>query len=314
MRRAATLVVGCSLALLAFACAHPRPKDLAASTTFSLAREHGRYVDVGGLDLFEISLGAGRDLVLLHGNAASTYAWRKVIEPLAAHFHVHALDLPGFGFSDKPADAPYDPSWLASKVVAYMTALGIERAVMVGNSMGGHVASDVAILYPARVAALVLIDASGLRAEDGSVGEPPLAMRIATWPLVGALVRALPARSLVAGALRHAVYDPATVTDADVDAYYLPLRTPNGMLAFLRSKSHPLDPERDELVSAIRAPTLVITGDSDRMVPQSVAQRYHRLIAGSRLEVFEHTGHLPQEERPERTVEAITAFLAELQE
>src|SRR4030095_5158925 len=85
------------LPLVLIACARPTPKQLAAHTTYSLAREQGRYVKVGRLDIFAITRGQGRDVVLLHGNPASTYTWRKVIEPLAEHYRVHAIDLPGYG-------------------------------------------------------------------------------------------------------------------------------------------------------------------------------------------------------------------------
>jgi pimeloyl-ACP methyl ester carboxylesterase len=81
------------------------------------------------------------------------------------------------------------------------------------------------------------------------------------------------------------------------------------LVAFLRRSALADEPARVELVKRIRAPTLVITGDSDRLVPRAVAERYHDLIAGSRLVVLERTGHLPQEEQPERTVQEIVAFL-----
>src|SRR5207302_1693353 len=158
----------------------------------------------------------------------------------AARHRVHAIGLPGYGFSDKPADAPYDPAWFAHVVVGYLDAAGVRRAVLVGNSMGGQVASETAILYPERTAGLVLLGAAGLpEAErDGR----PLSLRMLTWPV-------------------------------------------------------------------LRPPTLVITGDTDRLVPLETARAYHALIAGSELLVLERTGHLPQEERPERVVAEITRWV-----
>ena len=97
-------------AVLLASCARLPPAELAATTPFGLARTQGRFVAVGGLRVFAITLGQGPDVVLLHGNPASTYSWRRVLEPLAARHRVHAIDLPGYGFSDKPADAPYDPA------------------------------------------------------------------------------------------------------------------------------------------------------------------------------------------------------------
>ena len=294
-------------AVLLASCARLPPAELAATTPFGLARTRGRFVTVEGLRVFAITLGQGPDVVLLHGNPASTYSWRKVLEPLAARHRVHAIDLPGYGFSDKPADAPYDPAWFAHVVVGYLDAAGVRRAVLVGNSMGGQVATETAILYPERTAGLVLLGAAGLpEAErDGR----PLSLRMLTWPVLGPLLRQLPGRGRVRARLRRAVYDPATVSEADVDAYYAPLRTAGGTNALVARLRQPTPADRAARVRTIRAPTLVITGDTDRLVPLETARAYHALIAGSELLVLARTGHLPQEEQPERVVAEITRWV-----
>ncbi len=292
--------------LFAAACAGPQPAELARTTPYTLARNDGRFVAVNGLQMFAITKGSGRDIVLIHGNPASTYSWRKVIEPLAAHYRVHAIDLPGYGFSDKPDGASYAPDWMAAHVVGYLDSAGIAQAVLVGNSMGGHVATEAAILHPERVAGLVLIGAAGLPRPDPP---QPLAFRLAQWPILGPILRALPGRGRVREGLERAVYDPSQITEADVDAYYAPLRTAGGDNAFIARLGHRVPDDRPAQVRTIRAPTLVLTGDTDRLVPPSIARRYHELIAGSELVVLEQTGHLPQEERPERVVAEITRWV-----
>src|SRR5205809_7955635 len=182
-------------------CARLPPAELAATTPFGLARTRGRFVTVEGLRVFAITLGQGPDVVLLHGNPASTYSWRKVLEPLAARHRVHAIDLPGFGFSDKPADASYDIGWLTTAVLGYLDAERIPRAVFVGNSMGGAVATETAIVEPGRVVALVLLGAAGL--PEAETAGPPLSFRMLTWPVIGPVLRALPARGRVRGRLRE---------------------------------------------------------------------------------------------------------------
>jgi pimeloyl-ACP methyl ester carboxylesterase len=306
MRRPRLLAL-VSLLVLVAACARPAPRELLATTPFALAREHGRFVSIGDLHVFAITLGQGRDVLLLHGNPSSTYTWRGVIEPLAKRYRVHAIDLPGFGFSDKPEGAPYTTDWLAHRALDYLDAAGVDRAVIVGNSMGGHVASEIAMIAPERVSALVLIAASGLQVESDE--EPPLAMRIATWPVIGPILRALPSKPLVASALRDAFYDPSRVTDTDVDVYYAALRSRGGLDAFLTRMGQSIPPDRADRVRTIDAPTLVITGDTDRIVDPAVSDRYHDMIADSELVIFDRTGHLPQEERPRRTVAEIERFL-----
>ncbi len=282
------------------------PAELARTTPYELARKEGHYVTVDGLQVFAITAGNGRDVVLIHGNPSNTYSWRKVIAPLAKHYRVHAIDLPGYGFSDKPCDdSRYTTEALANDVVQYLDTVGIERAALVGNSMGGHVASEAAILHGDRVSALVLVDSGGLPGVPGY----PLATRAAGWPVIGPLLRALPARGRVRDSLRNAVYDPSQITEADVDAYYAPLRSAGGTNAFIARMHQQVPDDRPTRVHSIATPTLVITGDSDRLVPRSTADRYHELIAGSELLVMPQTGHLPQEERPDETVAAISRWI-----
>ena len=298
-------LLGAALLALLPACGGIQPAELARTTPYGLARTQGRFVDVEGLRIFAITQGAGRDIVLVHGNPASTYSWRKIITPLATRYRVHAIDLPGYGFSDKPADGAYTPEWMARHVVGYLDAVGASRAVLVGNSMGGHVASETAILYPQRVAALVLIGAGGL---PGNFGHS-LAVRMAAWPVIGPVLRSLPSRRRTRDGLRNAVYDPDTISDADVDAYYAPLRTAGGTTAFVARLQQRVPVERVARIRTITAPTLVITGDTDRLVPPAMARQYHELIPGSELLVLERTGHLPQEERPEQVVDAVARWI-----
>ena len=293
--------------LLVAGCSTPDHRDLAATTSYALARAHGRYVDVNGIDTFAIVDGEGPDIVLLHGNPSSTYTWRHLIEPLARRYRVHAIDLPGYGFSEKPADAPYNTTWMAGHVAAYMQAAGVESAVVVGNSMGGEVASELASLYPRSTGGLVLIAPAGLPADAPE--KPPLAFRLARWPLVGSLVQNLPLRPMITATLRDAYFDPTAITEADVDAYYAPVRSHNGLTAFFARMQRDMSIDRSDLVRNIRAPTLIIVGEIDRLTPLSVARRYGRLIAGSREVVIGRAGHLPQEEQPDAVLKAMDEWI-----
>ena len=296
--------------LLLAGCTAPTPKDVAATSDFALAREHGRFLAIGGIETFAITVGEGPDIVLLHGSPLSTYSWRHLIPNLAERYRVHAIDLPGYGFSEKPPDAPYTDSWMAGHVAAYMDAAGIESAVLIGNSTGGEIASEVASIYPRRVRAMVLIAPSGLPTDE--LEDPPLAIRLARVPLLGALASRLPLRPFLGATLRDAYFDPSLVAESDIDAHTLPLRSRGGLTAFLMRTSREETFDRSMLVRGIRVPTLVLLGEVDRLVPLSVGRRYHDLIAGSDLVVVERSGHLPQEERPEATLVAIGAFLARL--
>lgn len=300
------LLIAVSLAVAA--CAAPDHRELAAVTPFELARTHGRHVTVAGIDTFVIVRGEGPDLVLLHGNPSSTYTWRHVIGPLSTDHRVHAIDLPGYGFSEKPGAAPYTSTWLAGHVVEYLKVADIESADLVGSSMGGEVASEIAALFPRSVRRLVLVAPAGLPSNE--TVEPPAAFRLARWPVFAKLVPWLPLRPLLAATLRDAYFDPSLVSDTDVDAYYTPLRSKNGLRAFFARTTRGPDPDRGPVVSRIEAPTLVVLGEIDRLVPLSVGERYHELVKGSRLERIARAGHLPQEETPRAFLEILERWLA----
>jgi pimeloyl-ACP methyl ester carboxylesterase len=297
MRRPLAGVLVLALVLPLAACRGPRPQDLAAGTPWDLARSHGRYVTVDGLRLFAITMGSGHDVVLVHGDGASAYTWRYVIEPLASRFRVHAIDLPGYGFSDKPAGVPYDAEWFARRLIGYLDQAGVQKALLVGNSMGGQVVAEAAILAPDRVAGLVLLDAAE---PDATPSDAPLSTRMLAWPVVGPLLRQLPARGRVEERLRAIVYDPDRMTDADVDFYYTALRSRGGTRAYLRGLEPRVPSGWAEQVAKIGTPTLVVSGDSDPVVPPATARRWATLIPESVLIVLGHTGHLPQEEQPQR--------------
>jgi pimeloyl-ACP methyl ester carboxylesterase len=294
------------LSLLA-ACGRVPPADLIHTTPWELARSRGRFVSVDQMSLFEITLGQGPDLVLIHGNASSSYTWRKIIEPLATRYRVHALDLPGFGMSAKPDDASYDTPWLAQHVIGYLDAVGVTRAALVGSSMGGYVATVVALAAPTRVASLVLLGPSGL--PGGEDGEATFPASMLAWPVIGPVLQSLPARGLVRARMRDAYYDPSLVTETDVDVVYSALRSRGGANGYVGRMRQRVPPDRVERVRRLTAPTLVVTGDTDRVIPPATAARYHELIAGSELMVLEQTGHLPQEERPERTLTEIARWV-----
>jgi pimeloyl-ACP methyl ester carboxylesterase len=172
--------------------------------------------------------------------------------------------------------------------------------------MGGTIATETAIEHRGRVAALVLLGSGGL--PEARVNGVPLLHRMLTWPVVGPVLRRLPTRGRLAARMRDAVYDPASLTEADIDVYYAAFASDGGGNAYTaRLRREP--PDRSARVATITAPTLVVTGDTDRLVPPATARRYHDLIRDSELIVLEQTGHLPQEERPERIVAEIARFV-----
>jgi pimeloyl-ACP methyl ester carboxylesterase len=250
-------------------------------------------------------------IVLIHGTSASLHTWEGWAAVLKTQRRVISFDLPGFGltgpFSGSYPPDDYHGDTLARFVIDLLDHLHVQRAVLAGNSLGGEVAWRVATIAPARVERLVLVDSSGYDVEPI---EWPVGFRLARTPGVSALSEWFLLRGLVDQSVRSVYGDPSRVTPALVDRYFeLTLR--EGNRHALRERLQQLDAGKDVgRLASLKLPTLLIWGGRDRLIPPPVGERFRDDIAGSRLVVFPELGHVPQEEDPESTVEAVKDFLA----
>ena len=262
-----------------------------------------RYVRVDGARIRYIDAGRGPPVVLLHGLGASMYAWRKNLGAMAAAgFRVIAFDNRGFGLSDKPA-VPYDNAAYARLAIALLDSLGISDAVLVGHSMGGAIAAEVAIEYPQRVRGLVLVGSAGLGARE------PLLFRVARWPVLGPAVLGFRGRGFTARLLKATYFDPSKVTESDVDQYYAPVAQPaysRALRAVLRQFHFDgLEGRLDK----IEAPTVVLWGEEDRWVPLGLGRALAAGITRSAFVSVPHAGHSVQEEAPDEVNHLVIRFL-----
>ena len=249
-------------------------------------------------------------IVLIHGTSASLHTWEGWVKALKGQRRVISFDLPGFGLTgpfvgDHERD-DYHGDTYARFVLDLLDVLQIKRAVIAGNSLGGEVAWRMAAMAPERVAGLVLVDAVGPRFTPKAV---PLGFLLARVPVLNRLGEwALPRAMVVEGL--HSVYgDPARVTAALVDRYYeLALREGNRRALRLRVQQM-VAGENEERIATLKLPTLILWGGRDRLIPPEVGAEFERRIAGSRLVVFEHLGHVPQEEDPVLSVAPVKEFL-----
>ncbi|HVH67496.1 MAG TPA: alpha/beta fold hydrolase [Gemmatimonadales bacterium] len=291
------------LVLMAGACrtpALPAERRFPAGTPF-VAHE----LVVEGTRLRYIDTGRGTPVVLLHGLGASMYAWRKNIADIAgAGFRVIAFDNRGFGFSDQPSTGYYNAAY-ARLLVALLDSLRLPDAVLVGHSMGGAIAAEVAIEYPQRVRGLVLIASAGLGARE------PLLFRVARWPVIGSVAAGLRGRGFTARLLKSTYADPGKVTESDVDQYYAPVAR-DGYGAALRGvlRQFRFDALRGRL-DHIACPTLVLWGEADRWLPLAFGRALAAGIPRSGLVVVPQAGHSVQEESPAEVNRLVIKFLKE---
>lgn len=307
-------ILGFALALLvalaaAFILTHRVPDRPVQELKARWAPAPSRFVEIAGMQVHLRDEGPRADaepIVLLHGTGASLHTWEGWAAALRHERRVIRYDMPGFGLTGPAPDADYTIENYARVVVAVLDHLGVRRGVLVGNSLGGYVAWATAVLHPERVSRLVLVDSGGYPYQSRSV---PLGFRIARTPVLRDLMRDVLPRSVIESSMRNVYGDPDKVAPEVVDRYF-DLTTRAGNRQALAQRFAQTQPGDLALrVPEIRVPTLILWGGRDRLIPPDQGERFHREIAGSRLEVFEALGHVPQEEDPAATVAAFRNFL-----
>lgn len=245
-------------------------------------------------------------IVLLHGTAASLHTWEGWTKSLSATRRVITLDLPGFGLTGPSPLGDYSDDAYDSFLLSFFGELQIGRMVLGGNSMGGALAWQYAARHPEQVSALVLVDAGGLDLRGEAM---PAGLRVPEWRVLHWLAGVFLPRPLVDRAVREVYGDPAKVTAALVDRYFeLTLR--EGNREALAQRLSQREPGRHaDLLARIQAPTLILWGGQDRWIPPAAAEVFHRAIPHGQVQVFPGLGHVPQEEDPASTVQAVHTFL-----
>ena len=242
-------------------------------------------------------------VLFVHGWGVSAYTWHRNLRAVAdAGVPTWAFDLKGHGYSEKPAAAgDYSLQALARHVCEVLDALGVERAVLAGHSMGGGISVRVATLAPERVAGLVLLAPVGF-------GTVNLA-RLAEWLLPRPLDTVLPYlawRLTARVALALAYGSGARPSPRDVDEYWAPTADP-AFVRVVREVTRSVDwrPGRAEELSRVRCPAVVMFGTQDRIVRPDSAEVYVRHLPAARLELVRGAGHVLPEEVPDRVNAAI---------
>jgi pimeloyl-ACP methyl ester carboxylesterase len=244
--------------------------------------------------------GAGAPLLLVHGlGYAGSWGWGPVLEPLGGRFRVLAFDNRGIGGSDRPA-GPYSTRLMAEDAVAVLDAAGVDKAHVVGTSLGGMIAQELALAHPERVDRLVL----ACTTPGGPAGYPmpEHTVRLITQPLD--LPRDERFRVFVRNAFSEP-YDEATVEEIT----QLRMEEAQPLEAWQAQAAAGVGHDALERVSEIGAPTLVVTGTADEVVDPRNSELLAVRIPGARLERFEGAGHLFFWQEPERFVTLVEEFL-----
>ena len=270
-----------------------------------------KFVQVGQVRTRYRTLGdQGSTVILLHGIARSLEDWSENMRALSSLHRVFALDLVGFGLSDKP-DLPYSVPFLAGFVRQFMQTLGLEPAVLMGNSMGGAVALELAFSNPELVEALVLAAPAGI----GPKGAKWLAW--CSVPIVGELI-AQPSRAGTERIQKSLFANPDFFTPERITRDFELAVQPGATKAFLKTlrsmanyngvRSSLYEPTLERL-GLLKIPTLIVWGVQDHVLPVEYAPVAHAKIPNSELEMYDPCGHFPMLERSDEFNARVLAFL-----
>lgn len=279
----------------------------------SLADPDSQFVEINDIDVHYKQSGSGEPVfILLHGFGASTFSWREVMEPLADSGTVIAYDRPAFGLTERPleweGDNPYTQESNIELLLGLMDSLGVEEAVLMGNSAGGTVATAFTLAYPERVTALIEVDAAIYQTMPDSAFLDWL-LQTPQLDRIGPLIARRLGGSQGDEFLESAWHDPEKITPEIIEGYRQPLKVENWDRALWEHTQATDPPGLAERLDQIQVPTLVISGDDDQIVPVENSRRLADDIPGAKLAVIENCGHLPQEECPQAFLQAVYEFL-----
>ncbi len=263
------------------------------------------------VNLYYEEQGKGPPVLLLHGFGASTYTWRHITPELARTHRVIAVDLKGFGQSDKPFDERYSVLDQAELIAQLIEDKDLRDLTIVGHSFGGGVALRLALdantRLAGRIARLVLLNSIAYQQHI------PVFFRLLEVPLVSQVgVRMVPPEMQTRVALQIAYHDDSKIDPEQVEIYAAPLKTAAGKHAIVQSARQIVPKDIDTLperFKTITLPTLILWCDHDRIVPLDVGVKLRRTLPNSTLRLVEGCGHMPQEEQPEATLGLLKGFI-----
>ena len=272
--------------------------------------EHSHFVEIDGATVHFQEFGERTNptLLLVHGYTASTFVWKSVAPELAdAGFHVVAVDLVGFGYSDKPKWFDYKIQSQARMIERFMNRLGIGTATVVGNSYGGAVSLTVALDYPERVEKLVLVDAV---CNDEVLAHPVL--KLAALPGIGELLTPflLNSKRFLKIRMKETLAPEShhLIDEKRVEAVIHPLQAKDAHHSVLTTARNWDACRIQDDAQYIKQPTLIIWGENDQVIPIHNGEFLYRNILNSRFVVLKNCGHIPQEEKPEIFIDLVTEF------
>jgi pyruvate dehydrogenase E2 component (dihydrolipoamide acetyltransferase) len=261
------------------------------------------WINVNGLKVRYLESGKGnnRHILFIHGLGSAADRWLKIPDILSSEFHSVAVDLPGFGESDKPANFDYTMDQFRDFIISFQEEISIHdgETRLIGHSLGGYIASEIAIKNPNQVKQLVLIDSSGMLNQSTPILEEyfDAAMN--------------PTEDTVRKVFEKMVADPSRVPSQLVESFIRRINMPNAKQAFSSTLANSTKTQigLDRLKQINSTPTLVLWGAHDRVIPLEHSKFFKDSIENSKLEIIDDAGHAPFAEKPDLICKILQNFL-----
>jgi pimeloyl-ACP methyl ester carboxylesterase len=256
-------------------------------------------IAIGGVQLHYSDEGNRLDstpLLLIHGTSSSLRTWDGVTAQLKNQYRIIRFDLPGFGLTGPNPNRDYSTSYYNQVIDSLLSALHVSRVIIVGNSLGGSIATQYAIYQPAKVRGLVLVDAAGLPPAKKTTGA--IGFKLAQMPVINRLLTIITPRELVKKSLQDAYGDTGKVTDSLTTQYFDMLTREGNRQALIDRMRQGWQVTDSNFLTKVEAPTLIVWGSKDRLIPVENAELFQQKIKNNQVHIWENLGHVPMEEDP----------------
>ena len=249
----------------------------------------------------ESGKGKNRHILFIHGLGSAADRWMKIPDELSTDFHSIAIDLPGFGESDKPAKIDYTIDQFRRFIISFLKKISIhnEQTSLIGHSLGGYIASEIAIQNQNHVRQLVLIDSSGMLEQPTPILEEYFEAAMN------------PTKDNVRKVFEKMVADPSRIPSQLVDGFIRRINMPNAKHAFESTLANSATTQigLNRLREINNIPTLILWGVHDNVIPLEHSKFFKDTITNSRLEIIDDAGHAPFAEKPNQVCELLRNFL-----
>ena len=270
------------------------------------AYDNSQFLELDGMNVhYRINGDTGETVVLLHGTASSLHTWEGWTKELSKYYRVVSFDLPGFGITGPEPNDVYTRERYLKFVDDMMVKLNIESCYMAGNSFGGYLTWSYAVAHPEKVKKIAILDASGYPRGDQPT---PISFKLQKLAWLKPVLTHLTPKSLVRKGVEVVYYDDSKITEELVQLY-MDLLLREGNRGGLMGKTMQITYDYTDEIKLVQCPTLIMWGDSDKLVNVDAAPKFHADIPNSELLIYENMGHVPMEEMPEKSAKDFMVFL-----